>query len=151
MQNPTTQWSTPMPALVATAVGGIAMAAAALLLDADPAGRALIGVAALGLLLVTALGIRQRPRLAVGDDNAGLVVQRLTGRLDLPRSDLRRVRIVRYPRLGRRVPMLEIDVRRPGSDDDTLLVFGRWDLGADPTTVFEALNTRGLVPPATRP
>lgn len=123
------------------------MATVAIALPADPAGRFLIGLAALGLLVVTALGLRQRPRLAVQDGNRGVTVQRLRGRLDVDRSELSRVRIVRYPRFGRRVPMLEIDVRPPGTDDDTLLIFGRWDLGADPTTVFESLNARGLVPP----
>ncbi|GAA4484860.1 PH domain-containing protein [Rhodococcus olei] len=141
------QWSTPTAALTATGIGGVAMALAAVALPADPAGRLLIGLAALGLLVVTALGARQRPRLAVLDGNRGITFRRLRGRLDVDRSELRRVRIVRYPRFGRRVPMLEIDVRPPGSDDDRLLVFGRWDLGADPTTVFEALNARGLVPP----
>ena len=147
MHNPHTSWSTPTAALAATGIGGVAMAVAAATLAADPAGRFLIGLAALGLLVVTALGLRQRPRLAIRDDNSGIVLQRLGGTLDVHRGDLSRVRIVRYPRLGRRVPMLEIDVRPPGSDDDKLIVFGRWDLGTDPTTVFEALNSRGLVPP----
>ncbi|EME15570.1 PH domain-containing protein [Rhodococcus triatomae] len=147
MQNLPTSWSTPTAALTATGVGGVAMAVAALAVTTDPAGRFLIGLAALGLLVVTALGLRQRPRLAIRDDNGGVVFQRLGSRLEVPRSELSRVRIVRYPRLGRRVPMLEIDVRPPGSDDDRLLVFGRWDLGTDPTNVFDALNARGLVPP----
>ncbi|MFD1812319.1 PH domain-containing protein [Rhodococcus gannanensis] len=147
MQNLPTSWSTPVGALTATGIGGVAMAVAALAVTADPAGRFLIGLAALGLLVVTALGLRQRPRLAIRDGNRGIVLQRLGGRLDVDRTELRRVRIVRYPRLGRRVPMLEIDVRPPGADDDRLLVFGRWDLGTDPTNVFDALNARGLVPP----
>lgn len=151
MHNPATQWSTPTAALTATGIGGVVMAGAALFLPADPAGRLLIGLAALGLLVVTALGLRQRPRLAIREDNSGIVVTRLRGRLDVARSELSRVRIVRYPRLGRRVPMLEIDIRPPGSDDDRLLIFGRWDLGTDPTTVFETLNSRGLVPPDPRP
>ncbi|MGW0042201.1 PH domain-containing protein [Rhodococcus sp. NPDC003348] len=147
---PPRSWSTPTAALAATGIGGVAMAAAALALPADPAGRFLIGLAALGLLVVTALGLRQRPRLAIQEGNRGLTMQRLRGRLDVDRSELSRVRIVRYPRLGRRVPMLEIDVRPPGSDDDRLIIFGRWDLGADPTVVFEELNSRGLVPPDRR-
>lgn len=144
-------WSTPAAALAATGAGGVAMAVAAVLVRADPAGRVLIAVAALGLLVVTALGTRQRPRLAIRDGNRGITLQRLLGRLDVDRSELRRIRIVRYPRFGRRVPMLEIDFRPPGTDDDRLLIFGRWDLGTDPTIVFEELNSRGLVPPDRHP
>ncbi len=59
-----------------------------------------------------------------------------------------RVRIVAYPRLGRRVPMLEIDVRDPRGDEQ-LLIFGRWDLGTDPRTVYDALAVRGLAPDQT--
>lgn len=145
MHNP--QWSTPTAALVATGIGGLAMALAAVILPLDPAGRVLVTVAALGLLSVTALGARQRPRLSIRDDNRGLSLQRVRGRLELDRSELSRVRIVRYPRLGSRVPMLELDVHPAGTDHEQLIVLGRWDLGADPTTVFEILNSRGLVPP----
>ncbi|MFE3290727.1 PH domain-containing protein [Rhodococcus sp. NPDC059234] len=150
MHSPDPTWSTPTPALVATGVGGVAMALAAALLPSDPAGRFLIGLAAVGLLVVTALGLRQRPRLAVLDGGRGIAVRRLRGRVEFDRTDLARVRIVRYPRFGRRVPMLEIDVRPPGADDDRLMIFGRWDLGTDPTDVFDALTLRGLVPPDRR-
>lgn len=149
MHNP--QWSTPVAALAATGIGGIAMAVAATVLPTDPAGRVLVGIAAIGLLTVTALGVRQRPRLAIRDDNRGITLQRLRGRLKVDRSELSRVRIVRYPRLGRRVPMLEIDVRFAEADHEQLIVLGRWDLGADPAIVFDALNSRGLVPPEARP
>ncbi|TQF75213.1 PH domain-containing protein [Rhodococcus spelaei] len=126
------------------------MALAAALLPTDPAGRFLIGLAALGLLVVTTLGVRQRPRLAVLDGGRGIAVRRVRGRLEFDRTDLARVRIVRYPRFGRRVPMLEIDVRPAGADEDRLMIFGRWDLGTDPTDVFDALAVRGLVPPDRR-
>ncbi|MFD4294807.1 PH domain-containing protein [Rhodococcus sp. NPDC058505] len=150
MNGPATGWSTPAAALAATGVGGVAMAIAALAVPADPAGRVLIGLAALGLLTITALGARQRPRLAIQDGDRGLTMQRLLGRLDVDRTEVSRIRVVRYPRLGRRVPMLEIDIRPPGVDDDRLLIFGRWDLGTDPATVFEELDARGLVPPDRR-
>lgn len=42
-----------------------------------------------------------------------------------------------YRRLGRKMPMLEIDVERDGSD--RLLIFGRWDLGANPEFVYRDL------------
>jgi hypothetical protein len=147
VHNPELAWSTPTGALIATGVGGVAMLLAVAAVPSDPAGRVLIGLGALGLLVITALGLRQRPRLAVLDGARGIAVQRLTGRHEYQASELSRVRIVRYPRLGRRVPMLEIDVRPPGVDDDKLMIFGRWDLGTDPTDVYEALAGRGLVPP----
>lgn len=147
MHNSALAWSTPTPALVATGLGGIVLAAAAVAAPSDPAGRLLIGLAALGLFAVTALGLRQRPRLAVLDGGGGIAVAGIRGRREYDRADLARVRIVRYPRLGRRVPMLEIDVRPAGAADDKLMIFGRWDLGTDPTDVFDALVGQRLVPP----
>ncbi|AXY49494.1 membrane protein [Rhodococcus ruber Chol-4] len=141
------RWSTPPLAIVALAVGGVVLAVAAATTP-DPAGRTLVGLAAAVALVVAALAARQRPRLEVLPEGAGLAVTRLTGRRELPRAALTRVRIVAYPRLGRRVPMLEIDVRDTQGDEH-LLIFGRWDLGTDPRTVYDALAVRGLAPDQT--
>ncbi|ATQ30139.1 MULTISPECIES: PH domain-containing protein [Rhodococcus] len=141
------RWSTPPLAIVALAVGGVVLAVAAATTP-DPAGRTLVGLAAAVALVVAALAARQRPRLEVLPEGAGLAVTRLTGRRELPRAALTRVRIVAYPRLGRRVPMLEIDVRDTQGDEQ-LLIFGRWDLGTDPRTVYDALAVRGLAPDQT--
>lgn len=141
------EWSTPLAAVVALAVGGVAMVGAALLLGLDAPGRFLAGIAALGMLAVAGLGARQRPKLAVvrADGAPAIAATRVRGRRVYRRGDIARVRIVPYPRLGRRVPMLEIDAVDPDGTE-RLLIFGRWDLGTDPAVVFDALSVHGLVP-----
>ncbi|HEY5858150.1 MAG TPA: PH domain-containing protein [Aldersonia sp.] len=146
MDNPRLEWATPLGPLVAVAVGGVCLAVAAVAVGNEPAGRLLIGVAAVGLLVIAVLGFVQRPRLAivVGPQPA-LAIRRLRGTTVHRRADLERVRVVRYPRLGRRVPMLEIDART-GDGDTRLAIFSRWDLGTNPESVFETLADHGLVP-----
>ncbi|MDI9937503.1 MULTISPECIES: PH domain-containing protein [Rhodococcus] len=138
------EWSTPLGAVIALAAGGVALGVAGLAVSTEPAGRVLVCVAALGLLLTAASALRQRPRLAVDKECGGIVVNRLRGRHRYARSEIERARLVRYPRLGRRVPMLEIDIR---TEDGTerLLIFGRWDLGTNPEDVFDALAVHRLV------
>ncbi len=140
------RWSTPPLAIAALVVGGGVLAVAAVAFTSDPAGRFLAGAAALLVLATAALAARQRPRLEVLENGSGLACTRVTGRRVFPREALIRVRIVEYPRLGRRVPMLEIDAREPGSGTERLMIFGRWDLGADPRDVYDALVLRDLAP-----
>ncbi len=140
------EWSTPLGAIVALTAGGVALGVMGLVISTDPAGRVLVGVAALGLLLTAASAGRQRPRLAVDKEAGGIVVNRLTGRHAYARSDIDRARVVRYPRFGRRVPMLEIDVRTEDGAE-RLLIFGRWDLGTNPEDVYDALSVHDLVGP----
>lgn len=130
-------WTTPAPALIACAAGGVAMAIAAVF-SADTPSRILIGLAALGLLALAGLGYRQRPRLAVdpGSDPR-LVVRGLAGETPYEREDIVRARLVPYRRLGRKTPMLEIDVKHDGAE--RLLIFGRWDLGARPDDVHRSV------------
>ncbi|WP_371830395.1 PH domain-containing protein [Antrihabitans cavernicola] len=142
---PLLAWSTPIVALVVAAGGGLALGIAALAAPIEGPGRLLVGLAALGLLVIAGLGFRQRPRILVSSTTPpGLVVNRLRGPVEYRRDQITRVRIVTYPRLGRRVPMLEIDVA--AGDDERLLIFGRWDLGTHPQDVFDALAVQGLVP-----
>lgn len=141
----TLRWETPQPAIAALGVGGVVLAVAGLAIPTEPAGRLLVMLAALGLFVIAGLAVRQRPRLAVLDGATGIESQRLSGRRVYLRDQIERIRIVKYPRLGRRVPMLEIDVR--DGDVERLLIFGRWDLGTSPLTVFDALSVHGLVPP----
>ena len=131
-------WSTPIAALVACAAGGVALVIAAVAVPNDRPGQVLLGAAALGLIVIAGLGFVQRPKLAVLRDGR-LRVNRLTG-AQVFTPDAIGVRVVRYPRLGRRVPMLEIDVHA----NDRLLVFGRWDLGVAPDDVYDILVDRGL-------
>ncbi|MGF7122111.1 PH domain-containing protein [Rhodococcus sp. BE178] len=151
---PPLEWSTPLGAVVALAAGGIAMLLAALLLGLDAPGQFLAVLAAVGMFVLAGLGARQRPKLAIVRDAGGaggsaVAVTRLTGRRTYRPDDIARIRIVRYPRLGRRVPMLEIDAVDPDGTE-RLLIFGRWDLGVDPVVVFDALSVHRLVPPEDR-
>lgn len=138
------EWATPFGAVIGLVAGGVALGIMAMVMSADPAGRALVSVAALGLLLTAASASRQRPRLAVDKEAGGIVVTRLSGRHSYSRSEIERARLVRYPRFGRRVPMLEIDVRTEDGAE-RLLIFGRWDLGTSPEDVFDALSVHDLV------
>lgn len=139
------RWATPIVAIGALVAGGIALGIGAALSSTDAAGTFLVGLAAVGMWIIAALAAVQRPRVAITHDGS-LVMKRLTGTRTYSRADIVRIKIVRYPRLGRRVPMLELDVRPPGEDDDRLIIFGRWDLGTDPQDVFDAFEIHGLVP-----
>jgi hypothetical protein len=100
----------------------------------------MLGVAALVLLGLAALGMRQRPRLSVvPGENPRLVLRTLTGVTEYTRDQILRARVVGYRRLGRKSPMLEIDVDHLGSE--RLLIFGRWDLGTSPEDVYDAVRT----------
>ncbi|WP_280438108.1 PH domain-containing protein [Nocardia carnea] len=136
---PRLAWSTPLPALIAVAIGGVILAVAALLTTEVP-GKFLLGVAAVVLLALAALGIRQRPRLSVvPGEQPRLVLRGLTGATEYTRDRILRARIVGYRRLGRQSPMLEIDVDHLGTE--RLLIFGRWDLGTSPEDVYETLRS----------
>ncbi|GEL16410.1 PH domain-containing protein [Pseudonocardia asaccharolytica] len=134
------RWSPPA-ALVGLAWAGAAGAATwcALLISggADPAGRLLIGVAAVLLFVAAVFGTLARPRLAA--DAAGVTVRGLSGAKHHPWQRVSGIRVMRIHRLGREVGMLEIDVIDENGRD-RLLVFGRLDLGDDPDDVAEVLT-----------
>ncbi|MGX1804795.1 PH domain-containing protein [Nocardia sp. NPDC055321] len=135
---PRLDWATPLPAVIACGIGGLGLLVASALAT-DAAGRLLIGVAALGLIFLSVLGFRQRPRLAVEPgDPAAIVVRGLTGAQRYSPDSIVRARVVAYRRLGRRMPMLEMDVEQDG--DEKLLLFGRWDLGTHPEDVLDAVR-----------
>ena len=129
------QWSPRSPEVVATAVVGVGLALAALLVD--PVGRVLVGGAALLLLGLAARDALLRPRLHAGSD--GVTVRALSGRTTIPWARVRaRVRTQR--RWGLRARTLELEDR---ADDAVLVVLGRRELGVDPETVAEALHAAG--------
>ncbi|MEU4315192.1 PH domain-containing protein [Nocardia sp. NPDC024068] len=135
---PSLAWTTPLPALVAVAAGGLILAGAAVF-TAEVPGKFLLGVAAVVLLALAGMGIRQRPRLSVvPGDRPLLVLRGLTGVTRYTREQILRARVVGYRRLGRKSPMLEIDVDHLGTE--RLLIFGRWDLGTSPEDVYETLR-----------
>ncbi|NMM88655.1 hypothetical protein B2J88_30640 [Rhodococcus sp. SRB_17] len=142
-------WATPMGAVYAMFGGGIALAIATIVVPTETAGRFLLALAVIGLFVMGGLALKQRPRLAVIDDNGSpaIAVQRLLARHVFTREQIDRARLVRYPRLGRRVPMLEIDIVDRPTDTEKLLIFGRWDLGTNPEDVLDVLTVHGLVPP----
>lgn len=128
-------WGPQPAAIAAVGVVGLLMAAGCATLAVDPPGRFLSGVAAVGLLVFAAGSWRARPRLAVTEH--GLVYRGWLRTRTLTRADLERIRITEFRRLGRKVRLLEIDTRTE------LLVLSRWDLGADPLTVLDALTAAG--------
>ncbi|TCK00812.1 PH domain-containing protein [Nocardia alba] len=135
-------WSTPIAGLFAISGGGILLVVTAILAQDGPS-RLLIGLAAAAVLAMSALGIRQRPRLTMVPGRAPrLVVGTLTGPKDYPLDRIDRIRMVSYRRIGRKSAMLEIDVRH--EDTERLLIFGRWDLGTNPHDVYDALVVNGF-------
>ena len=129
------QWSPRTGEVVATAVAGLGLALAVLLVD--PVGRVLVGAAALLLLGLAARDALLRPRVLARAD--GVTVRALTGVTTIPWPRVRaRVRTQR--RWGISARTLELEDR---SDDAVLLVLGRRELGTDPETVAEALHAAG--------
>ncbi|ODQ88594.1 hypothetical protein BHQ18_19200 [Mycolicibacterium flavescens] len=90
----------------------------------------------MGLILFASLSWRARPKLAIGND--GLVVRGWVSTQVLTRDEIKLIRITEFRRLARKVRLLEVDTA-----DDRLLVFSRWDLGADPLEVLDVLADAG--------
>lgn len=105
-------------------------------LATDPASGVLAGVAGFGLLVFAGLSWRARPKLALTAD--GLAVQGWWQTRLLTRDGLSRIRVTEFHRLGRKQRLLEFETH-----DDALLILSRWDLGADPRDVFDALTAAG--------
>jgi hypothetical protein len=129
------QWAPRTGEVVATAVAGVGLALAVLLVD--PVGRVLVGGAALLLLGLAARDAALRPRLQTGAD--GVTVRALAGPTTIPWPRVQaRVRTQR--RWGVRARTLELEDR---ADDAVLIVLGRRELGTDPEVVVEALHAAG--------
>lgn len=128
MESPAS-WS-PRTVETATAAGCGAVALA-LALIADPMGRVLFGVAAVGLLLLAATDLLLRPRLAA--DPAGLQVRTLTTRRRLPWPAVERIDVDEHARYGLTARTLELEA---GGE---LIVLGKRALGQDPRDVADAL------------
>ncbi|WP_307829912.1 PH domain-containing protein [Antrihabitans stalagmiti] len=141
MDNSVVEWSTPTSAIALLGISGVALAVCAVAIPTDPPGRALVGLAAIGLLVMTVIRARQRPRLALLPGRR-LAVRGVYRNTVYTQDDVRQARIVRYPRLGRRIPMLEVDVAH--GDSDRLLIFSKWDLGTHPDDVLDALVANGM-------
>lgn len=134
MDNPvlpeTRSWA-PIPALVGLSWLLAAGAVGWVLLTRDHPGQVLLSVAALVLVWIGLFGTIARPRLLV--DSAGITVRGLTGRRHWAWAEVS-VRLVHTRRFGRDVATVEVDA------ESDLVVLGRFDLGADPVDVIEAIQ-----------
>jgi hypothetical protein len=131
-----TEWGPKPLGILSVGIGGIVLAIGAVTLVPDGPGRVLTGVAAAGLFLFAIFSWRSRPKLAITD--GGLVVRNWWRSESLGRSNIAIIRITEFRRIGRKVRLLEID-----TTDDRLRVFTRWDLGAEPLQVLDALTAAG--------
>ncbi|GGK54723.1 PH domain-containing protein [Nocardia camponoti] len=135
-------WSTKPSALIALSIGGVVLVVAAFFATDGPS-RLLIGLAAIAVVGMAIVGFRQRPRLTVVPGKPpSLIVGTFSGPKTYPLDQIERIAIPSYRRIGRRTAMLEIDVR--DGDNERLLIFGRWDLGANPNDVYDALVVNGF-------
>lgn len=136
MDNSGSEWSPPVAGIAAVTLVGMLMAVGSATVAADPPGRILTGIAAVGLLVFAAGSWRARPRLSITGD--ALVYRGWLSTTTLHRADIDLIRITEFRRWGRTVRLLEIDTR-----GGRLIVLSRWDLGGDPLTVLDALTDAG--------
>ncbi|NDZ92962.1 PH domain-containing protein [Streptomyces sp. SID6673] len=153
----TLEWSTPRPAAFTLAAGGLILLVAAVLTASDPVGVVLMGFAALLLLGFAGYALWIRPRLAATTDDPqpAITVRTLSGTHTYPRDRIDRIRLIDFRRIGRRTGQLEFDVLRDDApstapaeglrEDTRLVVFSRWDLGADLGDVADDLRRAGFV------
>ena len=94
----------------------------------DPAGRLILGIAAVLLAGLGAADLLVVPRLAVSAE--GVTVRTLSVRRQLPWGRIESIRLDERSRLGLSSRTLEIDA------GDVLIVLGRHSLGADPRDVY---------------
>ena len=107
------QWAAPWTAVVVGAVAALGLGAWAVAAT-DPPGRLLVGLAALAVLAVTAVGALARPRLRV--DDAGLALRGVTGTRRWPWEHIDAVRVVRMRRMGLPAAYLEVEARDGAPD-----------------------------------
>ncbi|WNG87733.1 PH domain-containing protein [Mycobacterium sp. ITM-2016-00317] len=136
-----TKWGPSPAGIIVTGILGVVLAIGAVTLVTDPPGRLLIGVAAVGLIVFALMSWRARPKLAIAD--GALVYRGWFGTRRLTKSDITRIRITEFRRIGRKMRLLEVD-----TTDDRLLVLSRWDLGTDPLHVLDVLTDAGYAPGA---
>jgi hypothetical protein len=131
-----TEWAPPAAGIAGCGVAGVLMAIASVTLVTEPPGRILAGIAAAGLILFAGLTWRARPKLAIAPE--GLVLRSWFRTQVLQHSDIKIIRITEFRRHGRTVRLLEVETVNGG-----LVIFSRWDLGANPLEVLDALTAAG--------
>jgi hypothetical protein len=131
-----TEWGPKIGAVAGLGIAGIVMAIGCVTVVTDPPGRILSGIAAAGLLAFAFGSWRARPKLAITGD--GLVYRGWFRSQTLRRPEIAKIRITEFRRIGRKTRLLEIETAA-----DRLIVLSRWDLGADPLSVLDALTDAG--------
>jgi hypothetical protein len=131
-----TEWAPKIGAVAGLGIAGILMAIGCVTVVTDPPGRILSGIAAAGLLAFAFGSWRARPKLAITGD--GLVYRGWFRSQTLRRPEIAKIRITEFRRIGRKTRLLEIETAA-----DRLIVLSRWDLGADPLSVLDALTDAG--------
>jgi hypothetical protein len=131
-----TEWAPPAAGIAGCGVAGILMAIASVTLVTGPPGRILTGIAAAGLILFAGMTWRARPKLAITP--SGLVLRGWFRTQLLQHSDIKIIRITEFRRHGRNVRLLEVETVGGG-----LVILSRWDLGANPLEVLDALTAAG--------
>ncbi|MGN9775206.1 PH domain-containing protein [Micromonospora sp. H33] len=130
----TRQWRVPAVLPVVKAGGGVALVALGLLLaDRDPVRLVLAGVLAAALLVWAARDVLAPVRLAVDPDGL-TVIHGFAGHRRLPWPQVEAITVDRRTRLGLASAVLEVDT------GESLHLFGRYDLDADPAEVAEELD-----------
>ena len=132
-----TDWGPKSGAVAGLGIAGVLMATACVTVVTDPPGRILTGIAAAGLLVFAFGSWRARPKLAIAGDE--LVYRGWFRTQTLRRTDIALIRITEFRRIGRKTRLLEIETAA-----DRLIVLSRWDLGADPLGVLDALTDAGF-------
>lgn len=135
--------------------GGLILLVAAVVTAREPVGALMLAVAGLLLIGFAASALLIRPRLAIVEAAGvpALRIRTISGAHTYPMDRIDRIRVLDFRRIGRRSGHLELDllpedapVQSYGLRDDTrLVVFGRWDLGADVGEVADELRRHGFV------
>ncbi|MFT3660592.1 MAG: PH domain-containing protein [Gordonia sp. (in: high G+C Gram-positive bacteria)] len=131
---------TPLPAGIALAGLGTVLAVAAAASYADPPATVLLGIAALGSFFAGMSAVIRRPRLTLTTGPV-LTVRTLRGGYELRPADIASIELLDTRRLAFRSRQLLIE---QSDDSGRLLVFGRWDLGENPSIVAEELADAGF-------
>lgn len=147
-------WSSPKPFAYGLVAGGCALLIGAFVASSDTAGAILMVIAALLLFSFggSAAIVRPRLRLVHADGGTTVTVRTIFGARTYASSDVERIRILEFRRMGRRVAHLEFEFdAEPGSsptgddlDDVRIVVLGRWELGADVNEVADAFDAAGF-------
>lgn len=134
----TESWSTPVPAGIALLALGATLGVAAAASYSEPPALVFLGAAAVGVAVLGALALWQRPRLAL-EPGPVLTARTLRGPSAMRPGDVLSVELLGTRRLAFRSRQLLIE-----TVDGRLLVYGRWSLGAEPRAVAETLAAAGF-------